>query len=94
VGLKLNRTHQLLVYGDVMKLSFCAILITTKKCTGALLDASKKVGLGVNIYAQGGVCKRMSCLVTKMQGRIVISLQLGNANMSHKLIAEFRAVLL
>jgi hypothetical protein len=47
VGLKLNGTHQLLVYGDDVNLlgdNICSI----KKKTGILIDSSKEVGLEVN----------------------------------------------
>jgi hypothetical protein len=47
VGLKSNRTHQLLVYADAVNLLRDNIP-TTKKNTGTLIDASKKVGLEVN----------------------------------------------
>jgi hypothetical protein len=47
VGLKLNGTHQLLVCaGDVNLLEDNINMI--KRNTGALIDASKKVGLEVN----------------------------------------------
>jgi hypothetical protein len=46
-GLKLNGTHQLLVYADdVNKLG--GSLLTTRKNTEALLSASKEIGLEVN----------------------------------------------
>jgi hypothetical protein len=47
VGLKLNWTHQLLVYADDMNLLIVNI-DTIKKNTGNLIDAGKKVGLEVN----------------------------------------------
>jgi hypothetical protein len=48
VGLKLNGTHQLLVYADNVRLLGDNIN-TTKKNTETLTGASKEVGLGVNI---------------------------------------------
>jgi hypothetical protein len=46
VGLKLNGTHQLLVYSDDVNLLGDNI-DTIKKITETLIDASKKVGLQV-----------------------------------------------
>jgi hypothetical protein len=46
VGLKLNGTHQLLVYADEVNL--LDNMHTTKKNTQTLIDASKEVGLEVN----------------------------------------------
>jgi hypothetical protein len=48
VGLKLNRIHQLLAYADGMNLLGDNI-DTIKKNTETLIDASKEVGLGINI---------------------------------------------
>jgi hypothetical protein len=47
VGLKLNGSHQLLVYADYVDLLGDNIH-TTKKNTETLIDASKVVGLEVN----------------------------------------------
>jgi hypothetical protein len=47
VGLKLNGTHQLLVYADDVHLLGDNI-DTIKKNTQTLIDASKEVGLEVN----------------------------------------------
>jgi hypothetical protein len=47
MGLKLNWTHQLLVYADDLNL-LQENIDTVKKNTDALIDASKEVGLGVN----------------------------------------------
>jgi hypothetical protein len=47
VGLKLNETHQLLVYADDVNL-LGGNRDTIKKNTGTLIDANKKVGLEVN----------------------------------------------
>jgi hypothetical protein len=48
VGLKLNRTHQLLAYADDMNLLGDNIH-TINKNTETLIDASKEVGLEVNV---------------------------------------------
>jgi hypothetical protein len=48
VGLKLNGTHQLLAYADDRNLLGDNIE-TTKKSTETLIDASKGVGLEVNV---------------------------------------------
>jgi hypothetical protein len=47
VGLKLNRTYQVLVYADGVNL-WVDNIDTVKKNTETLIDASKEVGLGVN----------------------------------------------
>jgi hypothetical protein len=46
-GLKLNGTHQLLAYTDDVNIVGKSVH-TIQKNTEALLDARKKVGLGVN----------------------------------------------
>jgi hypothetical protein len=48
VGLKLNGTHQLLAYADDVNLLGDNIDII-KKNTGTLIDASKEVGLEINV---------------------------------------------
>jgi hypothetical protein len=48
VGLKLNRTHQLLAYADDMNLLVNNI-DTLKKNTETLIDASKEVCLEINV---------------------------------------------
>jgi hypothetical protein len=48
VGLKLNGTHQLLAYADDVNLLGDNI-DTVEKNTKALIDASKKVGLEINV---------------------------------------------
>jgi hypothetical protein len=48
VGLKLNRTHQLLAYSDDVNLLGDNIN-TIKKNTETLIDASKEVGLEINV---------------------------------------------
>jgi uncharacterized protein YabE (DUF348 family) len=47
VGLKLNGTHQLLVYADDVNL-LSDDIDTTKENTQTLIDTSKEVGLKVN----------------------------------------------
>jgi hypothetical protein len=48
MGLKLNGTHQLLTYADDMNL-LGDIINTKNKNTESIIDASKKVGLEVNV---------------------------------------------
>jgi hypothetical protein len=48
VALKLNGTHQLLAYADDVNLLGHNI-DTTKKNTESLIDASKEVGLEINV---------------------------------------------
>jgi hypothetical protein len=44
VGLKLNGTHQLLVYADIVNL-LRSKTVTIKKNTGTSIDASEEIGL-------------------------------------------------
>jgi hypothetical protein len=48
VGLRLNRTHQLLAYADDVNLLGDSI-DTIKKSTESLIDTSKEVGLEINV---------------------------------------------
>jgi hypothetical protein len=66
VGLKLNGTHQLLIYADGVNLLGDNI-DTIKKNIQTLIDARKQVGLEVNAEKQIVCC----CLVTSMQGKII-----------------------
>jgi hypothetical protein len=66
VGLKLNGTHQLLVYADDANLLGDNI-DTIKKYTETLIDTSKEVGLEVNTQKISICC----CVVTRMQGKIM-----------------------
>jgi hypothetical protein len=66
VGLKLNGTHQLLVYADDVNLLGDNI-DTIKRDTQNLIDASKEIGLEVNIDKTSICC----CFITKMQGKIM-----------------------
>jgi hypothetical protein len=67
VGLKLNGTHQLLVYADDVNL-LGDNTDTIKKNTGTLIDANKDVGLEVNAEKPSICC----CLVTRIEGKIMI----------------------
>jgi hypothetical protein len=66
VVLKLNGTHQLLVYADNVNLLGDNI-DTINKNTETLTDASNEVGLEVNAGKSSIWC----CLVTRMQGNIM-----------------------
>jgi hypothetical protein len=55
VGLKLNGTHQLLAYTDDVNL-LGDNTDTIKKNTGTLTDASKKVGLEINVEKTKYIC--------------------------------------
>jgi hypothetical protein len=66
VGLKLNGTHQLLVYADDVNVLEDNI-DTIKKNIETLIDASKKVDLEVNMEKTKYIC----CLVTRIQGKIL-----------------------
>jgi hypothetical protein len=65
VGLKLNGTHQLLVYADDMYL-LGGNIGTINKNTETLIDASKEVGVEVN--TEKSLC---CCLVARMQSKIM-----------------------
>jgi hypothetical protein len=65
VGMKLNGTHQLLVYADDVNLLGDDIEII-KKNTQTLIDAGKEVGLEVNTEKTthrllNSGCKRVKC---------------------------------
>jgi hypothetical protein len=68
VELKLNGTHQLLVYADDATLLGDNI-DTVKKSTGILNAVSTQVGLEVN--AEKPSILVCCCLVTRMQGKII-----------------------
>jgi hypothetical protein len=65
VGLKLNGAHQLLAYAVDVNLLRDNI-DTIKKNTETLVDASKKIGLEINVWKLS-TC----CLVTRIQIKIV-----------------------
>jgi hypothetical protein len=67
VGLKLNATHQLLVYADDVNLLGYNI-DTMKKSTETLIDAIKKVGLEIN--AEKNKYDTCCYLVTRIQVKI------------------------
>jgi hypothetical protein len=66
VGLKLNRTHQLLAYTDDVNLLGDNIDTIMKK-TETLIDASKEISLDINTEQTNCIC---CYLVTRMQVRI------------------------
>jgi hypothetical protein len=79
VGLKLNGTHQLQAYADDVNLLGDNI-DTIKKNTETLFDASKEVGLEINVEKLSICC----CLVTKMQVQIgTQKWQTDHLNMCH-----------
>jgi len=61
-GLKLNGTHQLLVYADDVNI-LCGSVRALKKNTEALVVASKEIGVAVN----ADKTNIWSCLETRMQ---------------------------
>jgi hypothetical protein len=66
VGLKLNGTHQLLVYADDVNLLGDNI-DTIKKNTETVIYANKEVGLELT-WRNLSLCR---CLVTRMHGKII-----------------------
>jgi ribosomal protein L30/L7E len=66
VGLKLNRTHQLLVYADDINLLRGNIDVI-KKYTETVIDSSEEIGQAVNAQETSVCC----CLVTRMKGKIM-----------------------
>jgi hypothetical protein len=68
VAVKLNGTHQLLVYADDVNLLGDNIY-TIKSNMGTLIDASKEAGLEVSTEkTKVSIC---CCIVTGMQGKII-----------------------
>jgi hypothetical protein len=68
VGLKLNGTHQLLVYADDVNLLGDNVHVDTiKKNAETLSDASKEVGLVEKRQRKLSMCW---CLISRMQGKI------------------------
>jgi hypothetical protein len=64
-GLKLNGTHQLLVYADDVNILGGSIR-TIRKNREALIIASKEIGLEVNVEKT----KYMACLEVRMQDKM------------------------
>jgi hypothetical protein len=64
VGLKLNRSHHLLVYADDVNLLGDNI-DTIKKTSQILINASNEVGVEVNAVKTNVCC----CLITRMQAK-------------------------
>jgi hypothetical protein len=82
VGLKLNGTHQLLAYADDVNLLGDNI-DTIYKITETLIDASKEVGLEINVEK----IKYMLLTRHRIVGR---NWDIKTANRSFEIVSQFR----
>jgi hypothetical protein len=82
VGLKLNRTHQLLAYADGVNLSGDNI-DTIKKNTEALIDVSKEVGLEINV-------EKTKYMLLSRQQNVGQNRDIRIANRSFENVSQFK----
>jgi hypothetical protein len=82
VGLKLNGTHQVLVYADDVNLLGDNI-DTIEKYTETLFDASKEVGPEINL-------EKTKCMLLSRQQNIGQNLDIKIANRLFKNVPQFK----
>jgi hypothetical protein len=82
VGLKLNRTHQLLAYTDDVNLLGNNI-DTIKKNTETLIDASKEVGLEINV-------EKTKYMLLSRQQNVGQNRDIKIANRSFENVSQFK----
>jgi hypothetical protein len=81
VGLKLNGTHQLLAYADVNLLG--DNIDTIRKNTETLIDASKEVGLEINV-------EKTKYMLLSRQQNVGQNRDMKTANRSFENVSQFR----
>jgi hypothetical protein len=82
VGLKLDGTHQLLVYADDVNLLGDNI-DTVKKNTESLIDASKEIGLEINV-------EKTEYMLLSHHQNIAQNLDIKVANRSFENVSQFK----
>jgi hypothetical protein len=82
VGLKLNGTHQLLAYADNVNI-LEDIINTTKRNTATLIDASKKVGIEINV-------EKTKYMLLFRQQNVVENRDIKIANRSFENVSQFK----
>jgi hypothetical protein len=82
VGLKLIGTHQFLAYADDVNLLVDNI-DTIKKNTETLIDASKEVGLEINV-------EKTKCMLTSRQQNVGQNWDIKIANRSFENVSQFK----